>query len=319
MVEVDHVSKNYGEIQAVKDVTFTMEQGEVLGLLGPNAAGKTTLMRIITGFLPANKGAVRVSGFDVFESPMEVKRRIGYLPEHPPLYRDMTVSAYLNFVARIKGVPGRERRRRVAEVMDMVNITDMPGRLIDNISKGYRQRVGMAQALVNKPDVLILDEPTVGLDPEQIIEIRELIKTLGASQTIMLSSHILPEVAATCDRVVVLREGSVLAVDTQEGLRRRFAGAGRLRAQLLGGPENMVKEISKIDGVDGVARADDADGAAVLLVDTRPGSDVRAGIFRAAVANDWILVGLSVEEISLEQVFLKLTREPAAAGGEAHE
>lgn len=319
MVEVDHVSKNYGEIQAVKDVTFTMEKGEVLGLLGPNAAGKTTLMRIITGFLPANKGAVRVSGFDVFESPMEVKRRIGYLPEQPPLYRDMTVSAYLNFVARIKGVPGRERRRRVAEVMDMVNISDMAGRLIDNISKGYRQRVGMAQALVNKPDVLILDEPTVGLDPEQIIEIRELIKTLGASQTILLSSHILPEVAATCDRVVVLREGQVLAVDTQEGLRRRFAGAGRLRAQLIGDPENMVKEISKIDGVDGVARADDADGAAVLLVDTRPDSDVRAGIFRAAVANDWILVGLSVEEISLEQVFLKLTREPAAAGGETHE
>ena len=308
MVEVDSVTKYYGELEAVRDVSFSMEKGEILGLLGPNAAGKTTLMRIITGFLTASDGAVRVAGHDVFEEPMAVKRRVGYLPEHPPLYLDMTVGSYLKFVAELKGVPRRERRERVNVAMDMVSISDISGRLIANISKGYRQRVGIAQALVNNPDVLILDEPTVGLDPEQIIEIRELIKRLGESHTIMLSSHILPEVSATCDRVVVLKQGRVLAVDTQEALGKRFAGAGALRVAFLEDNKQLVKELEKLEGVDRVARVADAkDAAAAVRLETRPGADVRAAVFECAVQNKWVIVGMKQEEVSLEDVFLKLT------------
>jgi ABC-2 type transport system ATP-binding protein len=316
MVEVDGVTRFYGDITAVDNVSFTLKQGEILGLLGPNAAGKTTLMRIITGFLPASRGTVRVAGYDVFEDPMQVKRRVGYLPEQPPLYADMTVRQYLRFVAEIKGVPRRERRARVDESMEMTSLTHIAGRLIDNISKGYKQRVGIAQAVVNNPDVLILDEPTVGLDPEQIIEIRELIKKLGKAHTIMLSSHILPEVSATCDRVVILKQGRVIAIDTQEGLRRHAADSATLKVEISGPGKDATAQISAINGVRQVSPVGKPAGsAATLIVDTEPGSDVRAEIFDCCVKNGWRLIGLHREQATLEQVFLKLTGEdfPSAA------
>jgi ABC-2 type transport system ATP-binding protein len=314
MVEVEGVTKNFGEITAVNNVSFKMEKGEILGLLGPNAAGKTTLMRVITGFLPATSGTVRVAGYDVFNDAMEVKRRVGYLPEVPPLYPDMTVAAYLKFVAELKGVPGKQRRGKVGEVMEMTSIEKISGRLIDNISKGYRQRVGLAQALVNDPDVLILDEPTVGLDPEQIIEIRELIKRLGKSHTIMLSSHILPEVSAICDRMVILKAGRVMAVDTQVALQKRFGGEGALTVEILGPEEKIADELAKINDVEKVELKEmNGNGAMKYFVKVKGGADARADVFDCAVANNWKLLGMSRGEVSLEQLFLKLTSGDASA------
>jgi len=234
MLEVKNVTKNYGSLRAVDGVSFRLDKGEALGLLGPNAAGKTTLMRIMAGYLPADGGSVLLDGMDIAESPVAVKRRLGYLPEIPPLYNDMTVKSYLLFASEIKGVPKQARASRADEVMERTGVADVAGRLIRNISKGYRQRVGLAQAMIHNPDVLILDEPTVGLDPNQIIEIRNLIKELSATNTILLSSHILTEVSATCDRVVILNEGRVAAVDTQEGLARRLRGGDSLTVEVAG-------------------------------------------------------------------------------------
>lgn len=318
MVEVDGVTKFYGDIKAVDSVSFTLKQGEILGLLGPNAAGKTTLMRIITGFLPASRGAVRVSGYDVFEDPMQVKRRVGYLPEQPPVYPDMTVRQYLRFVAELKGVPRRDRRARVDEAMDMAGLSHVAARLIANISRGYRQRVGIAQAVVHRPDVLILDEPTVGLDPEQIIEIRELIKKLGRAHTIMLSSHILPEVSATCDRVVILKQGRVVAIDTQDGLRRHAEDSATLKAEISGPAKDAAARFAAIQGVRKVSPIEWPGGSgATLIVDAEPGADVRAGIFDCCVDNGWKLLGLHREQATLEQIFLKLTAADSAPGEEA--
>ncbi len=214
MIQVDHLVKRYGEVEAVRDISFAVQKGEIVGFLGPNGAGKSTTMRMLTGYLPLTSGSVRIAGHDVQREPREVKKRIGYMPEVPPLYLDMTVGSFLLFVARIKGVPARERRARVEQVMHQCSIADMEKRSIGKLSKGYRQRVGLAQALINDPDVLILDEPTAGLDPQQIIEIRNLVKSLAGNHTIILSTHILPEVAMTCDRAVIINRGRIVADET---------------------------------------------------------------------------------------------------------
>jgi gliding motility-associated transport system ATP-binding protein len=241
MIEVNHLVKTYRELKAVDNVTFTVEKGEIVGFLGPNGAGKTTTMRMITGVLPPTGGSVKVAGFDVFEHPMEVKRRIGYLPETPPVYTDMTVRSYLRFVAEIKGVPAKIRGRDVDTVAEQTNCDKYIHRVIGNLSKGQRQRVGIAQALLGDPQVLILDEPTVGLDPGQIIEVRELIKSLAGKHTIILSTHILPEVVATCQRVVMLALGKVVADDTLAGLQRAHASA--VTADGHSGPMLSLEEI----------------------------------------------------------------------------
>jgi ABC-2 type transport system ATP-binding protein len=228
VIEVQNLTKRYGPFTAVEDVSFKVERGEILGFLGPNGAGKTTTMRILTGYMPATEGKAFVAGFDVFEQPVEAKRRTGYLPETPPLYPDMTVAEYLAFVAKIKGVPSAERKQRTAAVMERTRIADMANRLCVRLSKGYRQRVGLAQALIHNPDVLILDEPTAGLDPKQIIETRQLIKELAGDHTIILSTHILPEVSQTCQRVVIINKGKVVAVDTPDNLTARLRGSETL-------------------------------------------------------------------------------------------
>jgi ABC-2 type transport system ATP-binding protein len=317
MIEVEHVTKNYGSLRAVSDVSFRLKQREVLGLLGPNAAGKTTLMRIMTGYLPATEGSVRLDKLTIADNPIEFKRRIGYLPEIPPLYTDMTVRAYLQFAAEIKGVPRGERGRRVAEIIEKVSLGDVAGRLIENISKGYRQRVGLAQAMVHNPEVLILDEPTVGLDPKQIIEIRNLIKELAKEHTVLLSSHILPEVSATCDRVIILNEGRVVAVDTQEELMRRAQGGDRLTIEVGGGaPDQIRKTFQDIENVEKVESLESRGTAVRASVSYKRGSDVREELFRKVVANNWTLLELSPGGISLEDIFLKLTREEEAPADE---
>ena len=241
MIEVSHLVKSYRDLKAVQDVTFKVEKGEILGFLGPNGAGKTTTMRMITGVLPPSSGSVKVAGFDVFESPMEVKRRIGYLPETPPVYVDMTVRAYLKFVAEIKGVARNQRNAEVDRVAQKTNCDKFVDRVIGNLSKGQRQRVGLAQALLGDPQVLILDEPTVGLDPAQIIEVRELIKSLAGKHTIVLSTHILPEVTAICQKALIIAQGRVVAYDTLEGLQR--ANAGAVTADGSPGPMPSLEEI----------------------------------------------------------------------------
>ena len=241
MIEVSHLVKSYRDLKAVQDISFKVEKGEILGFLGPNGAGKTTTMRMLTGVLPPTSGSVKIAGFDVFEQPMEVKKRIGYLPETPPLYTEMTVRAYLRFVAEIKGVKSARRNAEVDRVAGQTNCDKFISRVIGNLSKGQRQRVGLAQALLNDPDVLILDEPTVGLDPAQIIEVRELIKSLAGKHTIVLSTHILPEVVATCQKVLIIAGGRVVAYDTLDGLQKANAGAATADGQP--GPAPSLEEI----------------------------------------------------------------------------
>jgi gliding motility-associated transport system ATP-binding protein len=241
MIEVEHLVKSYRELKAVNDISFQVQSGEILGFLGPNGAGKTTTMRILTGVLPPTSGKAKVCGFDVFENPIEVKKRIGYLPENPPVYTDMTARAYLRFVASIKGVPRKSRESEVDRVATKTSCTQFLHRVIGNLSKGQRQRVGLAQALLGDPEVLILDEPTVGLDPAQIIEVRELIKSLAGKHTIVLSTHILPEVTAICQKALIISQGRVVAYDTLDGLQRAHAGAATADGHV--GPMPSLEEV----------------------------------------------------------------------------
>lgn len=308
MIEVSNVTKLYGTLRAVNGVDFRVQRGEILGLLGPNAAGKTTLMRIMTGYLPATEGTVKVGGHDVHDQPLAVKKSIGYLPENPPLYPEMSVKMFLSFCAEINGVPASERKKKVDETIEAVGLEDVRDRLIENISKGYRQRTGLASALVHDPDVLILDEPTVGLDPRQIIDIRNLIKSQAGKRTIVLSSHILPEVSATCDRIVILNRGNVVAIDTQDELTRRVRGGESLRLEIGGcDAKQAADEIGALDGVAKVEIIDSAAGAAKLEVVSSQGADAREAVFRKVVEKDWILLEMSRSGMTLEDVFLQLT------------
>ena len=254
MITVENLTKRYPNKTAIDGVSFNVEKGEILGFLGPNGAGKTTTMRIITGYMPATQGTVRVDNFDVFENPLDVRRRIGYLPENPPLYPDLAITGYLRFVAKIKGVPKSSLDDEVARVMEKVNITDVKDRIIAKLSKGYKQRVGLAQALLNDPPVLILDEPTIGLDPKQIHEVRELIKELAGSHTVVLSTHILPEVEQTCHRVIIIDHGKIVAVDTPQNLRFQLQGAERIFIEVEGPAEEVISKLKSMPGVMDVRR-----------------------------------------------------------------
>ncbi|HJO39963.1 MAG: ATP-binding cassette domain-containing protein [Vicinamibacterales bacterium] len=309
MIEVSHLTKSYGSVTAVDDISFRVEAGEILGFLGPNGAGKTTTMRVLTGYMPATEGRALVAGFDVFEQPIEAKRRTGYLPETPPLYPEMTVHEYLSFVARIKGVPGGEREQRVTSSMERTRIDDMADRHCGKLSKGYRQRVGLAQAILHNPDVLILDEPTAGLDPKQIIETRELIKGLAGDHTIILSTHILPEVSQTCQRVVIINRGRVVAEDTPDNLTARLRGAETVSLEMDTNGADPTPALSAVDGVTRVTVTPGAAGLSRTEVETVQGRDLRRDLARTVVTNGWGLLELRSMRMSLEEIFLHLTTE----------
>jgi ABC-2 type transport system ATP-binding protein len=309
VIEVQHVTKRYGRVTAVDDVSFRVEQGEILGFLGPNGAGKTTTMRILTGYMPATDGRATVAGYDVFTHPIEAKRRTGYLPEAPPLYPDMTVREYLDFVAKIKGVPAPERRERVRSVMERTRVADMAARHCSKLSKGYRQRVGLAQALIHNPEVLILDEPTAGLDPKQIIETRDLIRSLGGDHTIVLSTHILPEVAQTCQRVVIINKGRVVAVDTPDNLTARLRGAETMYVHIDSEGADAAPVLQAIPGVTRVVASDGRGPVGAYEVESGRGTDVRREIARTVVSRGWGLLELRPMRMSLEEIFLQVTTD----------
>ena len=313
VVEVQHVTKRYGSLTAVDDISFTVERGEILGFLGPNGAGKTTTMRILTGYLPATEGQAQVAGFDVFDQPLEAKRRTGYLPETPPLYPEMTIEEYLRFVARINGVPSSERRRQISTAMERTNIADMADRFCGKLSKGYRQRVGLAQALLHNPDVLILDEPTAGLDPRQIIETRKLIAELAGDHTIILSTHILPEVSQTCQRVVIINRGRVVAVDSPDNLTARLQGSQTLYVLLDSAGTDPAPALRALPGVTGISKVDEQGRAIGYEVDAGRGEDVRRALSGAIVNAGWGLLELRARQMSLEDIFLELTTEESDA------
>src|SRR5207344_2710958 len=285
MIEVQHLTKRYGPVTAVDDVSFRVEKGEILGFLGPNGAGKTTTMRVLTGYMPATEGSAVVAGYDVFTQPLEAKQRTGYLPETPPLYPDMTVREYLTFVARIKAgkLSAAERTERVNSVMRKAHVDDMANRACGKLSKGYRQRVGLAQALIHDPEVLILDEPTAGLDPKQIMETRDLIRGLAGDHTIVLSTHILPEVSQTCQRVVIINKGRVVAVDTPDNLIARLAGSETLYVQVEASGDDAGTALATVPGVTRVAPADMRPGSGMFEVQSEHGRDVRRELAREVV------------------------------------
>jgi ABC-2 type transport system ATP-binding protein len=318
VIEVQHLTKQYGRFTAVNDVSFRVERGEILGFLGPNGAGKTTTMRILTGYMPATEGKAVVAGFDVFEQAIEAKRRTGYLPETPPLYPDMTVAEYLDFVARIKGVASAGRRQRIQQVMARVRIVDMADRLCSKLSKGYRQRVGLAQAIIHNPDVLILDEPTAGLDPKQIIETRQLIKELAGDHTIVLSTHILPEVEQTCQRVVIINKGRVVAEDTPQNLTAALRGSQTMYVQVEADGADAGGALQRLPGVTRVSEADRRGSVVGYEVESDGVRDVRRDLARAVIAGGWGLLELRPMRMSLEEIFLSLTTDetPAQAGEE---
>jgi ABC-2 type transport system ATP-binding protein len=309
VIEVEHVSKVFNGRRAVDDVSFRVEKGEVLGFLGPNGAGKTTTMRILTCYMPATEGTARVAGYDVFDQSIEVRKRIGYLPENPPIYPEMTVDSYLNFVAKIKGARSNQRKSQVDEAIGKCNLGDVRNRIIGKLSKGYKQRVGLAQALLNNPEVLILDEPTLGLDPKQIHEVRSLIKGLASTHTVILSTHILPEVSMTCNRVVIINKGKVVAMDTPEGLANQMKGAERI-SLTVDGPMDAVREkILVVDGVLSVQAEGSAGSTATYTVECKLDSDLRRELAKMVVSQGWGLLELRGISMSLEDVFINLTTQ----------
>ena len=307
MIEVENLTKRYGPTLAVSDISFAVRQGEILGFLGPNGAGKTTTMRIITGFLSASSGQVRVAGYDVAEEPLEAKRHVGYLPELPPVYPDMTVKEYLAFAGRIKGVARSQLKTRIGEISEKCAVADVQNRQIGKLSKGYRQRVGLAQALIHNPDVLILDEPTAGLDPKQIIETRELIKGLAGQHTVVLSTHILPEVSKTCQRVIVINQGTVVAMGAPEELTTRLQGYETVLVTAEGPAAEIMGKLQSVQGVTLVEPRDSSDSRVTLEVHTEKGHDVRAELAKAVVQSGWNLFELKTSGMSLEDIFLQLT------------
>jgi ABC-2 type transport system ATP-binding protein len=313
MIEVQNLTKRYGRTTAVDGVSFTVQKGEILGFLGPNGAGKTTTMRVLTGYLPATEGSARVAGYDVFAQPLEVKRRVGYLPETPPLYPDMDVTSFLDFCASIKGVSAASRRPKIDEAVEKTRLTEVRTKLIGRLSKGFRQRVGLAQTLLHDPDVLILDEPTAGLDPKQIIETRELIKALGGEHTVVLSTHILPEVSVTCGRVVIINKGRVVAEDTPENLTHRLRGAGTVRVEVRGPQGPAFDALRTVPGLLAVHPRGAEPGTAAFEVETEPGRDLRAELARAVVGAGVDLLGLAPVGMSLEEIFLHLTTTETGA------
>jgi len=309
MIKVENLTKYYGQIPAIDSISFEVGKGEILGFLGPNAAGKTTTMRILTCFFPATSGKASVAGFDIFRHSIEVRKRIGYLPENVPLYTDMPVSKYLGFVAELKGIPYREKKKSVSQVIDYCGLKKFPDRLIGKLSKGYRQRVGLAQALLNDPEVLILDEPTVGLDPKQIIDIRNLIKDMAGKRTVILSTHILPEVSMTCHRVIIINQGKVITVDTPENLNKKLQKSSEILVTVEGPASEILKCLRSISGVLSVAPKEDSKENTSYLVESDKDRDIRKDISRTIVQNNWGLLEMKSIGMSLEDIFIKLVTE----------
>ncbi|MFV2081898.1 MAG: ABC transporter ATP-binding protein [bacterium] len=308
MIEVENLTKDYGPHRAIDGITFSMEKGEILGFLGPNGAGKTTVMRILTCFFPPTEGRAVVAGYDCFENSLEVRKRIGYLPERVPLYEDMRVGEYLAFVAGIKGMASKEIKGRVAQMMDDCGVDSVSKKIIGDLSRGYRQRVGLAQALVNDPEVLILDEPTVGLDPKQIKEIRRLIKDLAGKRTVILSTHILPEVSMICRRVIIINNGKFVAIDTPENLTSHLQNSSKIFLQIAGGsPEEIEKEIGRVSGVKGITRDKNTfNDSFGFIVELGEEKNIRKKIHPVIVKRNWDLLEMRSLDISLEDVFIKM-------------
>lgn len=306
MIEISGLTKKYGEIEAVKGISFTVNDGEILGFLGPNGAGKSTTLNIMTGCLSATDGTVKIDGCDILENPIEAKKKIGFLPEQPPLYGDMTVNEYLSFVYELKKCK-LPKKQHIKEICDLVKLNDVFNRLIRNLSKGYRQRVGIAQALIGNPKAIVLDEPTVGLDPRQIIEIRNLIKMLGRDHTVIISTHILPEVQAVCDRVVVINKGVVVANEKTEDLTLAVSGSRKLEAKIVGPQDEVLKELKAISGIRNVEVLGKLDTDSVTyVIESEGGVDIRKPLFFALSRKGWALIGLEGAELNLEDIFLRL-------------
>ena len=318
MIEVSNLVKKYGDHTAVDHLSFQIEKGKIYGFLGPNGAGKSTTMNMITGYIASTEGKVMIDGHDILEEPEEAKKCIGYLPELPPLYFDMTVLEYMKFAADLKKIPKKDKDKQIKEVMDMVKITDMKDRLIKNLSKGYRQRVGLAQAILGYPEVIILDEPTVGLDPKQIIEIRDLIKSLKQKHTVILSSHILSEVRAVCDYVLIISHGKLVASDTPDNLERLAAGSNSLLMMVKGEKDTIRKTLESIEGVTGVEMSYDSDEQLwKVKVSIEENTDIREKVFYAMAKANCPIYEMQVKRVSLEDVFLELTEgEKKAAGNQ---
>ena len=308
MIEVERLTKRYGDRFAIQDVTFAVKKGEILAFLGPNGAGKTTTMRILTGFLPATSGTAKVAGFDTFDDPITVKQKIGYLPETPPLYNEMTVREYLNFVGKIKGIGKSNLAGALSSVLDRCGLSTVPNRLIGNLSRGFQQRVGLAQALIHNPEVLILDEPTTGLDPKQIIEIRQLIKDLSGEHTVILSTHLMQEAKAICQRVVIIHEGRIRAIDSPDRLSadlRRSEKISLIVRETSPEIQNTLKDIPQVTKV----ILEDGPKGQAFIVESKLGSDVREELAGCVVKKGWGLLELKTISMTLEDVFLRLTQD----------
>lgn len=309
MIEIKNLTKRYGNKLAVDNVSFTVNQGEILGFLGPNGAGKSTTMNILTGYLSATEGQAIIAGYDILENPMEAKKKIGYLPEQPPLYMDMTVDEYLDFMYDLKKVKvGTSRKNHISEICELVKISHVRKRMIRNLSKGYKQRVGIAQALLGNPEVLILDEPTVGLDPKQIIEIRTLIKSLSENHTVILSSHILPEIQAVCDRVIVISNGKLVADDTEVNLSNKLSDDIRYTLRVDGPEKEVLATLRAIPAMKEVqALGQKETGVFEYTIEAQEGADIRREVFKRMSSRNWPIMGLKSSEMTLEDIFLQLT------------
>jgi ABC-2 type transport system ATP-binding protein len=308
MISVENLTKYYGVKKAVDNISFNVKKGEILGFLGPNAAGKTTTMRVITCYLSASAGTVKVGDYNIFENPIEVKRMIGYMPENPPLYTDMTVQSYLEFVGMIKGLSRKGLNDGVKRVMHVTAIEHVKERITGKLSKGYRQRVGLAQALIHNPEILILDEPTAGLDPKQIIETRELIKSLAGKHTIVVSTHILPEVSMTCERVLIINEGKIVAEDTIDNLQHRIRGSETILIEVEGPKSEILETLKKIEGISDVKfQKTKGENIHIFHIEAKSSDRARATLARAIISKNWNLYEMKTIGMSLEDIFLKLT------------
>lgn len=317
MIKVERLTKNYGRFAAIKDVSFQIESGEIVGFLGPNGAGKTTTLRILTCFSPPSAGKATVLGFDTATDFMQIRSNIGYLPENAPLYQWMRVRSFLNFVYRAKGLPTASRDSEIDKVMDSVGITDVSHKIIKTLSKGYKQRVGLAQALLGDPKILILDEPTIGLDPRQIREIRMLIKGFSKDRTVILSSHILPEVSQICDRVIIINKGSIVAEDTTANLIGAHRKSSRHNLSIVGPSEDAIKALKELDGVNDIQIVGSEDNRLSLLVESRADRQVGPTMARTIVNNGWDLIELTPKDLSLEDVFIELVTEEDAQASQS--
>ena len=311
-IEAQGLNKFYGNFHAIEDVTFSVKKGEILGFLGPNAAGKTTTMRIVTGFMPPSSGSVTIAGHNVITESIEARKLVGYLPETVPLYTDMTVQSYLNFMGTLRGMHPNRIKTRISNVIDICRLGDYQKTLIGKLSKGFRQRVGIAQAIVHEPPVLVLDEPTIGIDPIQVVETRRLIKELGEDHTIILSTHVLPEVSMVCQRVLIIHQGQIMAEDSPQNLAERLQGVDRIEVEVQGPAPQVMEALRRVKGIIDVTRSSDGDRS-TYSVQVRHGVDLRDEISKAIVTNGWSLLGLQLMSMSLEDIFLQLTTKEAVS------